>query len=109
MIKYIFIFLLLLISCKEIETRETKGYYIDENHYEVIAFGRAPEEVKNPVKARNMAREAALIEAQKKVNEEFNVPVEKIVNSGLIKKSEFVDENTCRIVYAVNAAALKKE
>lgn len=109
MIKSIFLSLLLLISCKETESRETKGYYVDESHYEVVAYGKAPEHEKNLVKARNMAKESALIEAQRKIHKEFDIPADKIIKPGLIKETKFVDKNTCRIVYVVTVSELRKE
>ncbi len=112
-IKNIIIFIILLIlflCCKEVDWKlTTRGYYTDKDHYEVIAYGKAPDNEKNQVKARNMAQEAALITAQKKVHEEFKVDTGEIVKSGRIKEIKFSNrQNACRIVYTVNVKILKK-
>ena len=110
-IKNIIIFIILLIlflCCKEVDWKfTTRGYYTDKEHYEVIAYGKAPDNEKNQVKARNMAQEAALITAQKKVHEEFKVDANKIIKSGRIKEVKFSSpQYSCRIVYVVNVKTL---
>ena len=42
----------------------------------MIAYGHAPAEEKNAVKAANMAEENAILKAQMKIYEEFQVPKE---------------------------------
>ncbi len=113
---YCIILLLILLSCREVDLLTTRGYYTDDYYYEVIAYGKAPADEKNPVKARNIAAEAALIEAQKKVKEEFNLYAEDVIKSGIIKKKSFSkntpgsgDGQSCRIIYVVNVKKLKKE
>ncbi|MBU1078051.1 MAG: hypothetical protein KKH98_12210 [Spirochaetes bacterium] len=101
--------LLVLISCDEEEQELTKGYYPDETHYEVIAFGRAPEHINNRVQARNMAKEAALIQAQLYIRKEFKLPEDSIQNSGIIKEVQFKGDHLCRLKYKIEVKALKKK
>ena len=111
--KKIFIFfcmlIIFLLSCDEDEKELTRGYYPDEDHYEVIAFGRAPENIYNKVKARNQAKEAALIQAQLHIQKEFDLPSDVIQASGIIKEVQFKENRLCRLVYIVEINKLKKK
>jgi len=94
-----FLFLILIFfSCKE--ELSIKGYYIDNKYYEVISYGKSPESVTNKVKSRNMAKEAALIYAQKKVEEDLGNS-SYTWNSGIIIKTIFYDNHTCKLIYRV--------
>ena len=79
-------------ACKEEESRETRGYYVDVFYYEVIAYGYAPEQEKNAVKAANMAEENAILKAQMKIYDEFQVPKENPLPSGTVKEKTFIDD-----------------
>ncbi|MDD5065440.1 MAG: hypothetical protein PHF84_00185 [bacterium] len=87
-----------------------KGYYVNNNQqYEVEAYGLTKQDVQNAVQSRNIAKEAALIVAQKKVMDEFNIPQGKVIRSGLIKDVEFINNKTCRIIYTVDVNDLKEQ
>ncbi|MBN1897798.1 MAG: hypothetical protein JW827_03390 [Spirochaetes bacterium] len=95
----ILLFLFTLSACEE--DYETKGFYIDDGrYYQVISYGRSADEVENKVKSRNMAKEAALIYAQKQVHEELGKDP-KILNSGLILKTVFINDHLCQLTYQV--------
>ena len=96
------VFLLFIVSCDKTQEPFVKGYYTDEGLYEVVAIGMAKEGIEKDVQSRNMAKEAALIVAQKKVMDEFKIPEGKVIPSGIIKSTEFINNRTCKIVYVVN-------
>ena len=102
-----FLSILIIYNCDDEDWGKTKGIYVNEDQYRVIAFGKAPDNVTNKIKARNMAKEAALINAQKQIHKEFNVPVNKIIKSGIIEKKTFKEDNSCCIIYLVNIKTLK--
>lgn len=103
-----YILMLALISCDE-EEEITRGFYMDENHYQIIAYGKAPQHITKKVQARNMAKEAAIIAAQQKAEDEFSIPANKIIKSGVIKKIEFKNNHICRLIYIININTLKEK
>ncbi|MHA1294787.1 MAG: hypothetical protein ACTSQJ_19280 [Promethearchaeota archaeon] len=105
-ILFVFGFLFSFWQCKE-ESFETKGVYVGNNYYLVIAYGKSSKDVKRKVIARNMAKEAALIEAQRKIQKEFRIPQGTLIKSGKIRKVEFINNNVCRIEYIVNVKDIK--
>ncbi len=108
--KSIFLFcmyIIFFVSCKETAQPFVKGYYTDEGLYEVVAIGMAKEGIEKVVQSRNMAKEAAIIVAQQKVMDEFKIPEGKVLTSGMIKSTEFINQRTCKIVYVVNPEKLK--
>ncbi len=90
--------LTLLLACKE--EYKTEGYFVDDNYYEVIAYGKAPSKVENKVKSRNMAKEAALIYAQKYIQDKFKNSSE-IIGNGIIVETSFYNDKFCKIIYRV--------
>lgn len=98
----------LLSACSHSDQYVVQGYYLNgKEQYMVEAVGLCKENVKNTVKSRNIAKEAAVILAQKKVMDEFNIPQGRVVRSGLIKNVQFIDNRTCKILYLVNVKDLK--
>ena len=75
--KYVIIFFFLLFfQCKENPknpTERAEGKYISKETYQVVAWGEAPETVKNLVQARNMAKEAAILVAQNHIRKQFDL------------------------------------
>lgn len=105
---FIIISLLLFTMCDE-DKEVIQGFYISETQYKVIAFGKAPENVQNKVKARNMAKEAALIMAQQHIKEKFKLQNDSIMRSGIIKKVSFLNNHACRLVYIINTESIKEK
>ncbi len=103
-----YILILAFISCDK-EEEITRGFYMDKNHYQIIAYGKAPQHITKKVQARNMAKETAIIAAQQKAEEEFSIPANKIIKSGVIKKVEFKNNYICRLIYIININTLKKD
>lgn len=85
-----------------------KARYLDTQTYEITSYGFAPKNIRNSTQAKNMAKEAALILAQQKVSQEFNVPVDMVIKSGQIKEVEYLNNNSiCKMIYIVNTDYLK--
>ncbi len=96
---YIIFIVILFIGCNEDEkntTYITKGYFITQKIYEVIAYGAAPKDIKREIHRRNMAREAALLAAQIYIKDKFN-------NSrpGIVVKTEYRNNRFCKLIYRV--------
>ena len=81
---------------------------MDSNLYQVTSYGFAPENINNKIESKNMAKEAAILLAQKKVIDEFQLPENIIIKSGNITKTEFINDKICKIIYVVNIDYIKE-
>lgn len=112
-IDLIIILFLLVICCKSEEKLIkseyiVKGQYINNNLYQVTSYGFAAKNIDNKIESRNMAKEAAILLAQKKVQDEFKIPENIVIKSGNIEKTEFINDKICKIIYVVDINYLKE-